>query len=317
MKKENQSIAGMSLGGGRKENFFFCLLEHFSDEGRWFLSHLKQVIDEDNLDRDQTIMTWVENHGLEHLIVDFPLTKPTCETCDLVCPGTAKCHHPVVQSVRSQMEELLVEDQKRFETNPKQYENERVEDGLVDYSLSVLSKETHHHLLSKSFKRRLKKGYLPYWNRPIDFWIWKYYYDQILATFNLSYDSFGNVSVMLMNRFNYLLRHLPSSLHMHESNVYICLLELYRANVITRKNLIELHDLTLAPIARMEIIRGIEKKCSIFIYEHDLEMIVKNPKAFDSFLLAVAGKNLRTKSIRPIPDFGEKERPSFIIPNFS
>lgn len=315
-KDKAQSIAGLSLGGGRKENFFFCLLEYFEDKERWFLTNLRQVIDEEKLDRDETIMTWVDSHLLNRLIVDFPLTKPTCETCNLECPGTAHCHHPVIKNVRRQMEELLEADQKLFATNPKKYEQERNQDNLVDFASSVLDKETYEHILSRSFKRRLKKGFLPYWNRPIDFWIWKNYYDQILETFKVSFDSFGNVSVMLMNRFNYLLKHLPKSLQMYESNIYIILLELYRSKIINRKNLNELQDITLGPIARMEIIKAIEKKCSIFIYDHDLELIVKNPRAFDSFLLAVAGKALVEKKTATISDFGELDRPQFIIPLF-
>lgn len=312
----SKSIAGMSLGGGRKENFFFCLLEFFPDKKRWFLTSLRQVRDEEEMDRDEAITSWVDNYKLHRLVVDFPLTKPMCESCQLDCPGTAACSHPVVENVRSQMKSLLEEDSELVDKNPKRYEQNRNEDDLVHHTRSALYKETHAHILSKPFKRKLKKGFLPYWNRPIDFWIWKYYYDQILSLFNISYDSFGNVSVMLMHRFHYLRRHLPRDLSMYESSSHIVLIELYRSKIISKKNLAELDDMDMAPLARVQISKAIEKKLGVFIYEKDLELIAKNPKAFDSFLLALAGQSLLKGKVKDIPCFEDKQDPMFLAPSF-
>jgi hypothetical protein len=315
-KENSNSIAGMSLGGGRKENFFFCMLEYFEENKRWFLTTLKQVKDEQELNRDEAIRSWIKDHGLKKLMVDFPLTQPPCDYCTLDCPGTNKCHHPVVTGVRSQIEELLEVDKKLESENPKRYEQQRNEDDEIDFSKSVLEKETHHHILSKSFKRRLKKGFTPYWNRPLDFWIWKNYYDQILKSFNISFDSYGSVSLMLVNRFKYLRKHFPNDLSLYESDTSVILLELYRAKIISRKHLVELHDINIAPLARIQVAKEVEKKLDIFIYAKDLELIAKNPKAFDSFLLAVAGKRMIAGSVRPVPDFGEINPPEFIVPVF-
>jgi len=316
-EKTSNSIAGMSLGGGRKENFFFSLLEFFPEKDRWFLTSLRQVKDEEEMDRDEAITSWVENYRLHRLVVDFPLTKPLCESCTLECPGTASCAHPVVKSVRHEMEKLVEEDQALVSSNPKRYEQVRNEDNQIHYNRSVLHKETHEHILSKSFKRKLKKGYLPYWNRPVDFWIWKHYYDQILNLFNISYDSFGNVSVMLMHRFHYLRRHLPKDLTMYESATHIVLIELYRSKIISKKQLAELDDMDMAPLARLKVVKAIESKLGVFIYERDLELLAKHPKAFDSFLLAIAGKSLLMNKVREIPCFGSKEDPMFISPVFN
>lgn len=315
--KKNQSIAGMSLGGGRKENFFFCLLEYFSKEQRWFLTNLRQVRDEAPLDRDEVIMSWIEGHDLTELIVDFPLSKPMCDSCELECPGTEACEHPVIQGIRGEIDELLGEDQKLLVDNPKRYEQQRVEGNMVHYTRDVYSKETSEPILSKSFKRKLRKGFLPYWNRPVDFWVWKNYYDQILEMFNISYDSFGNVSIMLLNRFKYLRKHFPNGLQIYESNIYIILLELYRSRIISKKMLRELQDIHSAPLAKLDIIRAVEEKLKIFIYEKDLEVIVKNPKAFDSFILAVAGKSLVHDSHIKLPKIGGESITNFVIPNFS
>lgn len=317
LTEKTNSIAGMSLGGGKKENFFFCLLEYFEKDDRWFLTSLKQVKEESNLSQDEAITTWVESSSLKQLIVDFPLTKPPCETCDLVCPGVEICHHPVVVKVKNVLDELISDDLKLIKENPKKYEQERVENELVHYGRSVLENETNDHILSKSFKRKLKKGFIPYWNRPIDFWIWLNYYDQMLKTFNITYDSFGNISIMLMHKFHYLLRHLPRGLQIYESNVCIALLELYRAKIITKKNMVELNDMNVSTLARVRIAKLIEEKLNIFIYNKDLDLISKNPKAFDSFILATAGQRLILEKTKGIPDFGGKDNSKFIVPLFS
>lgn len=282
-----ETISGMSIGGGSKEDFFLCLFEYYPAEDRFFLTNLRQVGDDEKLDRDETIMSWVEEHGLLNLIVDFPLTKPTCDTCSLKCPGTSLCPHPVVKKVRSEMEELLSKD-------------------------APMTKSIY----TKSFKRKLKKGFLPYWNRPLDFFIWKNYHDSLLEYFKISFDSFGSVSLILLNRFRYLLRHFPKELKLYESNVNLVLLELFKAKIITKKHLQDLQDMTMAPIARVEIVKEIEKKCKIFIYANDLEILAKKSRAFDSFLLALAGKNMLQNKIITVPDFGEDEKPHFVIPIF-
>jgi hypothetical protein len=316
MSQGGEVVAGMGLGGGRRENFFFCVLQYFEKDKRWFLKDLRQVKDEAGKDGDFIIKSWVTESNLQHLIVDFPLTDPACDTCQLDCPGVDKCPHPVVTNIRTQMNELLTTDQKRVKENPKRYEQERNEDDLVSYSSTIFDKETHHHILSKSFKRKLKKGFVPYWNRSIDFWVWLNYYDQILNVFNISYDSFGTTSVMLIKRFHYLKRHFPDDLGIFEGNTFITLIELFRAGVISKKNIMELQDISLGTLARLEVVRAIEKKLGIFIYERDMESIVKNPRAFDSFLLSVSGTRLLKGEIKPIPDFNELESPRFIAPQF-
>ena len=52
------------------------------------------------------------------------------------------------------------------------------------------------------------------------------------------------------------------------------------------------------------------------IYNHDLEILVKNPRAFDSFLLALAGQNVLLKKNRELPDWTMPEETKFIIPDF-
>ena len=317
MRKSTDSIAGMSLGGGKKENFFFCLLEYFENEKRWFLTSLNQLKEEGHLTQDEAITTWVDNTSTKRLVVDFPQTKPTCETCNLVCPGVENCHHPVVKDINEVIHNLLNEDLKRIKDNPKKYEQEREEGLKYDHMRSILDHETYEHILSRSFKRKLKKGFVPYWNRPIDFWLWLNYYDQMLDTFGTTYDSFGNVSVMLLYKFHYLLRHLPGDLQIYESNLYIILLELYRSQVITRKTIMEVQDINVSTLARVKIARAIEKHFNIFIYDKDLELISKNKKAFESFILAVSGKAMVKGQIKKIPELGVQEKSHFIVPKFS
>jgi hypothetical protein len=307
----------MSLGGGRKENFFFSLLEYYPDKKRWFLKSLHQVKDEEIRDRDEIITTWVETYGLKQLVVDFPLSRPPCEeSCLPICPGAKECPRPSVVAVREEMQDLLEEDANFHKSNPKKYEQERVASQEIDYSKNLLNKNTDEHMLSKSFKRKLRKGFTPYWHRPIDFWVWKNYYDQLLEVFKISYESFGNVSVMLLARLNYLLRHLPKDLKMYESNTYICLLELYRARVVSKSLLLQLFDLDLASSAREQIVHNIENHMEIFIYDNDFETIIKNTQAFESFLLSVVGQRMLMNGLRKIPVWGNCDGGNFIVPSF-
>lgn len=307
----------MSLGGGRKENFFFSLLEYYPEKRRWFLKSLHQVKDEEIRDRDEIIASWVETYGLKQLVVDFPLSRPPCEdSCLPECPGAKSCPRPSVTAVREEMQTLLEEDAEFYKANPKKYEQERVSSQEVDYSKNLLKKNTDEHMLSKSFKRKLRKGFTPYWHRPIDFWVWKNYYDQLLEVFKISYESFGNVSVMLLARLNYLMRHLPVDLKMYESNIHICLLELYRARVVSKSLLLQLFDLDLATSAREQIVRNIEKHMEIFIYDNDLETIIKNSQAFESFLLSVVGQKMLMNGLRKIPVWGNSDGGNFIVPIF-
>ncbi|MCT4641462.1 MAG: hypothetical protein N4A33_04135 [Bacteriovoracaceae bacterium] len=313
---KSSSIAGMSLGGGQKENFFFCLFEYFEKEKRWFLTSLKQVRDEEKLDRDEVITNWINNYSLKRLVVDFPLTKPLCETCSLDCPGVKHCHHPVINNINRILNDLLDIDTKMRDENPKRYEQEREVSNQVS-KRAVITKGSCDHMLSKSFKRRIKKGFIPYWNRPVDLWVWQYYYDEILNYFNTSYDSFGNISLMLMNRFHYLLRHFPSDLNLYESNTYIILIELLKAKVIAKRDIDNLKDLETSAITRVKIAKAIEKKLDLFIYTKDLELIAKNIKAFESFLLAVSGYCLVLKQTRQVDKYGQKESANLIAPIFS
>ncbi len=317
MVSKVQNVAGMSLGGGRKENFFFSLLEFYPQKNRWFLKSLHQVKDEEIRDRDEIITSWVHQYGLKQLVVDFPLSRPPCEeSCLSNCRGANHCPRSQVIQVREEMKKILDEDAKLYQENPKKYEQDRSVSLEVDYSKNILKKNADEHMLSRAFKRKLRKGFVPYWHRPIDFWVWKNYYDQLLEVFKISYESFGNVSVMLLARLNYLLRHLPKDLTMYESNVQICLLELYRARIVSKSLLLQLFDLDLASAAREQIILNIEKNMAIFIYENDLETIIRNSQAFESFLLSVVGQRMLMNGLREIPDWGNTDLGNFIVPSF-
>ncbi len=307
----------MSLGGGRRENFFFSLLEYFPEKKRWFLTSLHQVKDEEIRDRDEIIAAWINQYGLTQLVVDFPLSKPPCEdSCLPNCKGANECPRISVVEVREEMASLLEEDARLHQENPKKYEQNRLSSTEVDYSKNLLKKNTDEHMLSRSFKRKLRKGFTPYWHRPIDFWVWKNYYDQLLEVFKISYESFGNVSVMLLAKLNYLVRHLPKDLTMYESNVQICLIELYRAKVVSKSLLFQLFDLDLASAAREQIVHNIEEHMGIFIYENDLVTIMRNSHAFDSFILSVVGQRMLMNELRLIPGWGNADGGNFIVPSF-
>ncbi len=313
----SNKIAGLSMKGGRKDNFFFCLIEHFEEQDRWFLRSLLQVKDEEGKEGDEAIRSWIKDYSINEMIVDFPLTSPICQSCKLDCPGIDHCPDVVVDEVKKIIYNVLTEDEKLYKSNPKKYEQERNRDDEFDFKKDLMAKESYHHILSRSFKRRLKKGFVPYWNRSLDLWIWLYFYDQLLEFFNTSYDSFGNTSLMILSRFSYLRRHFSEDLKLFEGNNNIALIELLRAGVILKKDIINLNHLELGAEAKLDIIKKIEKKLNIFIYDHDLEILVKNPRAFESFLLAITGQRVLLNKHRKLPDWTLPKESKFVVPDFS
>lgn len=304
------------MKGGRRDQFFFCLLEYFEEENRWFLRSLLQVKDEEGLTGDEAIRTWIEKFQVSKMVLDFPLSQAACATCLLDCPGSHKCPEPSVVEVRKRMQAILDHDDHLNKSNPKKYEQDRNWEDMFEYGRDLDDRPATNYMLSRAFKRRLKKGFLPYWNRALDFWVWCHYYNQLLEIFNLSFDSFGNTSLMVQSRFNYLRRHFSDDLELFESNGPMILIELLRSDIILKKDLHNLSDIELGIEARLDIVRKIEKCLNIFIYDHDLELLVRNPRAFDSFLLSLAGQNKLMGLEAELPDWTRPQEISFIAPLF-
>ena len=248
--------------------------------------------------------------------MDFPLSRPACHNCTLKCPGISKCPVGEVEKVREDIASILEIDRKMEAKNPKEYERRRNSEDLVEFYRDTFEKEPQDFMLSRSFKRRLKKGFIPYWNRSLDFWIWCTYHDQLLELFNTTFDSFGNTSLMMLSRFSYMKRHFPEECQFYEGHINLTLLELLKSGIILKKDILNLTDLDLGVEARLDIVKKIENKLGIFIYDHDLEVIVKNIRAFDSFLLAVSGLQKAKGNARQMPDWTHPHITNFILPSF-
>ena len=157
---------------------------------------------------------------------------------------------------------------------------------------------------------------MPYWNRPLDFWVWTQYYDQQLEIFNTSYDSFGTASLMILSRFNYLKRHFPSELQLFEGNIQLALLELLKADILTNREVKGLSDFKEGMDYRFKVIKKIEQKLNIFIYESDLEVLLHFPRAFHSFILAITGQRIQMNQVIHPPKWALAEESQFVIPLF-
>ena len=299
-------IAGFSMKGG-KGSFFCCLLEFFPNEKRWFLRSLFAMKDRKG---DGAIGDWIKDHCPHKMVVDYPLSVPACQRCDLVCPGMDRCPQEEIKKVRFQIEQLLEEDEKMAIEHPADYERKRTQE-------SDFFKSSCEFQLSRAFKRRLHKGIVPYLNRAVDFWIWCNYYDQLLTLFNISYDSFGSTSATAFFRFSYLRRHFSSGLELFEGSVSLCLIEFLRANIISKKDIKQLVDLDSALLARLHIVENIERELGIFIYQKDLDVLLRNPRAFDSFMLALGGLCIHEEYIRKLPVWTRPSETKMAIPSFS
>lgn len=311
------NIAGLSLSGGRRDNFYFCLLEYYEESERWFLKSLLQVKDQDELGGDDAIRAWAKDFEIKDLVVDFPLSNPPCHECKLDCPGISKCEVEQVSYIRGRMHALLDADKSSHQANPKNYERVRLESETLQGVKETLKNKSNIPMLTKSFKRRIRKGFIPYWNRSIDLWIWENYYNQLLKLFNVSYDSFGNASLMLLSRFAYIQRHLPREMNLFETFIPLTLLELLKEGVIGQNLISNLKDIDLNMEARQTIVKLIEEKFGIFIYDNDLRTLCRQPKAFDSFLLALTGQRIVCNKLQEIPEWCFQDNNHFVIPDFS
>ncbi len=305
MSLKKKKLAGIGVGSGKKDSFFFCVLEHFPEEKRWFLKTCQQLKEFQYPETEDSLLSWSRDFDLSTVVVDFPLSMPLCHDCQLECPGSFHCEVTEVVNARKDLDELLAKDAVLLSKNPKKYEQER-------HALETGQLEKHDQILSKSFKRKLKKGFVPYWNRPLDLKVWKKFYDDLLLYFNISFDSFGNENLIQILRFKYLSKHFNSDLKLYESNYHICLLELLRKGVILKKNLIDMKSLETAVLGRMDILKQIEEKLNVFMYENDREVMIKNPRAFQSFILTLSGRCLLEDSF----DSYLNSEKNFFIPQF-
>ncbi len=306
---KQKNFVGMSMNGGRRDNFYFCLIGYFEEEKRWFLHSILKAADEKLIEwNDDVIRSWMQKNHVENLIVDLPLTRPVCHSCNLYCPGMELCPLPEIREIEEISIKLLNNDLEKVNNDPKNYERERREGKML------FSEEEPP--LSRALKRKLKKGFLPYWNRPLDLWVWIHYHDLLLKFFNFSYDSMGTTSLMALSRFSYVCRHFSSHLNLFEGNVFIILLELLRANIINEFDIQDLKGFEEAYDGRKKILKKIETSLNIFIYDQDLNIIAENPKAFESFLLAISGKNIVENNVIDLPHWTLPKETSFIVPHY-
>ena len=280
---EKLKIGGLSLGGGGlQDKFFFCLLEYYPASKRWFA---KLSFKKEGVDRETELARWIENFATKDIVVDFPLALPFCHHCTLSCPGMERCPVEGVKSSRERVHLLL-------------------------QSSDVAA-------ASKSLQKKLKRGFLPYWNRPIDVWVWEHYYDLLSHYFSRGFDCFGNFSLRLLSRFSYVKRQLPCGIDYFESYPLLCLLQLMQCGIVPPQTLLQLASVREKDLARANILSSIESKLKIFLYRHDFEFMVKNPRAFTAFLLATVGQRVILGELLNIPQAFLVGSPGFVLPCFA
>lgn len=302
MTLQKTFVGALSVYGGKKDCFYLACVEHYPEEQRYFLSNLQKFSEEQFTLLGQTLASY----NLPFVITDLPLDVPPCGSCNALCPGLAACLHPQTMAAKKFLQDLLALDRQRYKAHPKDYERQRAAEDLG---------ERQPTLLSRSLRRRCKKGFNPYWHRPIDVFIWALYFDDLQQYFKAAYDSFGNTSLMVWWRWQYWQKHLPESTIFWEGKSTLVLLALWRAQIIKAQDLRQLLDWDAAANAKMKIVRQIERHLNFFIYDRDLETLLREPKAFDSFLLALAAVAADKGHLVKIPAWAQSKAP-FILPEF-
>lgn len=312
----NLTPAGISLTSSKNDDFYLTYFEKMEGDTSRFKLHLKDQHDSEGNTHDLILVKHLKDTKIKTAIFDFPLTKSLCFACTLTCPGSELCPQEPIRKVREIIDSLLEEDAKIYKSNPKKYEVDRKSDDIIDWESDLLAKRTDEHVLSKAFKRRLKRGLSPYANRPIDFWVWQHYYDAYLSAFQTSFDSFGDVSFIHLAYYEYWQKHLPKDLILKETAPQLVLLELYRAEFIDKKQLLTLSDIHQAPLSRLDIVRALSHRLHLVITETQLDKLVRHPRAFTSFILAISGIKLDSHRFYDLPRYTEPEKTHFFVPYF-
>jgi hypothetical protein len=305
------TYAGLSLHGPHSAAYL-SILEVHGEHIRPFLKSVWAV-------KGDNALWWKEQLDVEFhvqvMATDLPLNLPACSSCQLACPGEDRCPVQDVVMARETIQYILGEDHKYSQERPKDYEFRRLDlemkkqMDLEEERVGILNLDAP---LQKSLKRKLKKGLSPYWHRPFDAWLWVRYQRSMMHFFKSGFDILGTHSLSSLMRFQYLQKQFPPQMQLVESSWMIVLLELWDQDVISTRMLENLKNWELEAETRLAIIRKCEENFSLFIYSHDLELMVKEFRAFASFLLALSALAFGQGKRHPLP-YGEGKYP-FSIP---
>lgn len=312
---ESQKIGGVFFSGGKNGSYYGVILELFEgDESRWVI---KSLFNSDKLPaakRETSFIDWILQSGCKRFVSDIPQGMSFCDLCQLECPGQESCADAKVKNIRYLIEDLLGEDLLHSNVRPKEYERIRESLKAFDHTRDWFEERNELPPLSQSFKRKLKGGFIPFWHRSIDFYIWMGFYDQMLKLLNYSFDSYGHSSMMIINRFKYIKNLLGASFTFYESNINVVLIQLLKNKIINKNDLNGLRFLDETTIEdKKSLVLSLENNLNLFAYEADILDLIIDPKMVHAFLLSISGKALVEKRSVKLPEWCEEE---FIIPNF-
>ncbi len=223
-----------------------------SDE-RWYVKNIVNFSYLSLKDRPFLFKEVLVKNKCSTLIVDIPLSGPTCHSCTLNCPGVLECLDPSVGEAKREIEDYLNKN------------------------------------ISKSLKKKLKRGVNPFWNRNIDVLVWTLFYDIEKELFNSCFDSFSSNTIHSFFFFNSYLKRFLSDIEIYESTNKFLLGTLYYRDVLNKKDIRNLSSFEEHLVSKKKILQKIEEHFEIFIYENDFDYIVEEGMAFNSFSLALMG----------------------------
>ena len=271
-----KKVAGVYFHSGKTSQFIACVLDYFSPGNRWVLDKIYFSSDSNNTVSD-SFESWVKANKITDLVLNFPITGTVCDSCTLECPGEDNCAHPTISEMRKALSDTLEKDSNFEQKNPKDYERERNRQDEYVHAKSVFADASGKLPLSKSLKKRLRRGFIPYWNRPVDLFVWLNYYNELIKVFNYSYDSFGHSSLMNIKRLHYLYKHLKG-VNVLESNIYINFLELLKADYLSPEDLYGMKYVDEFSVSlRRNIVSKIEKNLNLYINEDDSALLTFDP----------------------------------------
>jgi hypothetical protein len=313
----SKKIAGVYFHSGKTSQFIACVLDYFEPGDRWVLDQIYFSGDSSKA-LNESFESWVIANNITDLVLNFPVSPTLCESCTLMCPGEDSCHHSVNVEMKETVASVLEKDSVYEKENPKDYERARNKQDEYVHRLKVFSSnQTTYTPISKSLKKRLRRGFIPYWNRPIDLFICLNYYNELIQVFNYSYDSFGHTSLMNIKRFNYLSKHL-TGVNIWESNIYLNFLELLRSEILATDDLYGMKYVDEFSVSlRKNIVSKVEKNLNIFIKSEDSAILTFDPRAINALVLSLSGVAKSSNHAVTLPSWCQSSHQNFIVPTYS
>ena len=267
---EKKRFIGLMLSGGRSPNTAIAVLDYFKGHGRLFL--VESFVGKKEKQADD----------LDTLLVEKlrTLTDMNSEADT----GLSSCTAEIITNAPLTLPPC-------FGCNVQKCEGK----DLCSEPETVRIMELYDELKQK---RKNLKRFTPYTQRLQDIWI-----RETVPEVMPPHEAMGSNIAQLTARMIHIRKMMPEIVF-KETYPPACILRLLPSFGLSSGYLKEYRDIIDGKRVRSTLLRKMEEKTSVFIYDNDIDLLVNNIKLFDSLILAFTGVlGFLGKTEGPFPDF--------------